>query len=354
MAPNPKPGQKTPPLPDWAPTRDPKRNAEIYREVDAEFRQEEEARKAHLAKLKAMEGTLLDRRQRCAGALDILDADWRAQKNNWQNTIIDLSGVYLDAWTNFSKAFTQGNKDSAKMWTITALALTTITKGGLAGFATFVGQKWLTSDADRIIVSGVSAAVQHGLSGIIALPPDNLVMSNTTADIPSPPHYQGELIKQLNRIDNEYLAWLKTMRTLINNLPLEKFEFYDPSVLAIEIKTFLKSKDKEFNSTPFANPVVKSAMQTELEKSMWIQWFIAYLPTADGAALSSSWWGTRGRMPEFMINKLGELQLIDTDGRYSDDDVLKLASPPNGRMPRQIIQKALLRAKTYRPLRKFG
>ncbi len=84
---------------------------------------------------------------------------------------------------------------------------------------------------------------------MIALPPDKLVKTDT-AEIPSPPHYQGELIKLLNRIDNEYLEWLKSMRKLINDLPLAKFEFYDLSVIVIKINDFLKSKNKEFSSTP--------------------------------------------------------------------------------------------------------
>ncbi len=123
------------------------------------------------------------------------------------------------------------------MWTITALALTAVTKGGIGGFATFVGQKWLTSEANKVTISGVSAAVQNGSSGMIALPPDNLVKSDT-AEIPSPPHYQGELIKLLNRIDNEYLEWFKSMRKLINDLPLANFEFYDPSAIVIKLMIF--------------------------------------------------------------------------------------------------------------------
>src|SRR5450755_4317187 len=126
MSPPPKP---KPALPDWGPTRDPKRNEQISREVEAELRQEDAAKKAHLARLKAMEPTLLDRRTRCAGVIDIFDTDWRARKNNWENTIIDLTQVHTKAFKSFTGAFASGAETNTKMWFLSALALGAITQG---------------------------------------------------------------------------------------------------------------------------------------------------------------------------------------------------------------------------------
>jgi hypothetical protein len=345
---------KPPHLPDWGPTRDPKRNAEIEREVNEELRKEEEARKAHLAKLKAMEPTLLDRRQRCSGALGVLQTEVRMRKNNWWNVVVDLTEVYEAAWTNFTKAFTLADKQNEKMWIVAFVALSAISAGGIAVFVKWAGGKWIRNEAKELIISGLKDSIITGVAGLFTLAPEELAVDYGPEDIPSPQTYKGKLEKLLNNMENDLLDWIKKKQTLINNMPLAKFEFYEPSELERQIQEFMAGKEKKFNPQPFKDSSVKRVMQIELEKVMWVTWFARAINPQLGAAISSHWYGSIGRLPDTFIDKLLELKLIDGGGRYGDDIVLKLASPADGSLPQRIMAKAKLRAENFKPPKTFG
>src|SRR4051794_38688665 len=158
------------PLPDWAPTRDPKRNAQIEREVQADMRREAEAKAAHRRKLDEMRPILADRRTRCAAILGALVTDSITRKNNWQNTIIDFTGAYLRAFNKFAAVFGEAEKQNAQSWAIAFTALSACTMGGIAALTNIVGGKlWEKDKAKDILIASVGDSFQAVAGGLLGM-----------------------------------------------------------------------------------------------------------------------------------------------------------------------------------------
>ena len=348
--------KSAPPRDDWYPTRDPKDMQRIDREWDEFNRKEEAARIAHIAKLKAMEGTLLDRRQKCSGALGVMALEVRRRKNLWWNVAVDLAAVYEAAWTKFNGVFADAEKESAQNWTLAFVALSTVSMGGIAVLTKMAGDKWITNAAKDLIIAGATDSIQAGVGGLMSMAPGKLADSYELQSISSPFSYKGSLEKILNNVENDMIEWIEKKQKEILDMPLEKFEYFEPAKLDQQIADFLAKKDKEFNPQPFKEEKDKQAMIRELEKTMWMKWFASNIDPSKGAATKSRW-GFYSRMPDSLIDKMVELQLIDTSsgfGSYGDDDSLKLARPPDGPNPRRIMAKARSRALVYKPARTFG
>jgi hypothetical protein len=311
----------------------------------------DDARKARLAKLKAMEPTLLDRRQRCAGELAVISTWLRRKKNEWENTCIDFTSLYESAWNEFTSKFDQREKDSAAFWTLAFIALSTVSSGGIAVFVKVAGDKWIQSASKELIISGTTDTVQAGVGGLLSLVPGKLAEEYPRADFPSPLKVMGELKKILNRMENDMLFWIEEKQKEINNVPLAKFEFYDPFQLKTEIEAFIQSKDEQCSkiSKQLDNASFKNHVKNELVKAMWVQWVARSVDPSKGAAVRIHWSGIYSRMPNFVIDKLVEYHLIDTGGRFSDYDVLKLARDPDGPAPRKVMMKAVHRARSLKP-----
>lgn len=361
------PYRPKPKLPDWAPTRDPKRNAEIDAEVRAEFKREQDEKNAHLARLKAMEPTLIDRRTRCGLIYASFQTEWQIRKNNWSMTIIDLAQVYRHAFENFVAEFDKGTAENAQSWVIAAFAMASILQGSLAGLATFAAEKWVKSAAAKTLIGAESTVAQGLLGGFIQLPPSDLVTGYAEASITKPADYKDELDKMLIDLDTTYLSWISAQQKLIAAVPLEKFEFMTPETIEAQAQAFLDKQEK--NSKPLAmdktgatvkdhyasDEPKKTRMRVELEKAMWMRYFQLILPEQHGAARAIRFYVVRvGRMPEFLIDKMADLKLIDRHSGYDDVDVLKMADDPAGPEPRRIIAKAMSRANLYQPEFRLG
>jgi hypothetical protein len=373
------------PKDDWQVTRDPKRNAQIEREVQEDLRKEAEwkrkeeaAKRAHRAKLDAMKPVLMERRTKCAGHLSIFETDVHIRMTKWENVAIQWSGIYESAYKDFSKAFSDAEKQSAQMWTLAFIALSMCSMGGIAVFtklagdkvanavkadirvsdlkgATFEQMRWEVDRVKDLAVSGVTDSVQAGVGGLMSMAPGVLAQTYSTEGIPSPDGFAGKLKTILNNVKIDLLTWCRDRKKDINDLDLDRFENYDPATLEKKINDFIAEREKKFNPEALKTADV-NVIKKELEKAMWAAWCATQLEVGRGAVARMFVGGFRN-LPDAIIDKLLQHGFIDKGrpgmfGSTGDDEVLKIVKG-NARTVQAIMSKAVNRAKSFKP-RQFG
>jgi hypothetical protein len=290
-----------------------------------------------------------DRRTRSAGKLGILSDQIKIRKNNWSNTVIDLTNAYESAFNSLTTILDRKNAQDQFLFNLAFTALGAVAVGGLAVIFTRSGDKWVKQGVSQLFVDAAEDAVQSGVGGLltnVAAPLVAAAGKYDAATIPSPFKLKGELDKLLNDMESEMLNWCIERQKEINNLPLSYFEDYDPQKLDAEIAKFLAEKDKQYNSKPFLlTGRSKADLTTELEKVMIGMWAASFCQNSLSARV------IHRRLPEEIIDRLVEYGFVSDSGHYSDADVLKIADW--GRNTERVYRLVVNNVKIYQG-KKFG
>lgn len=311
-----------------------------------ERRKNDETEKATLAKYKAMEPTLLDRRQKCSASLGILSNEIHIRRNRWSNAAIEISTAYEGAWNSFANVLGTASANNSLSWNIAFAALGSVLAGEIGVLCVKVGDKWYKDEARELFIAGATEAVNAGLGAVMNILPGQLSENYGAAPIPSPLTYKGELEELINDMESEMLQWCVQQQTTVKELPLADFEFFDPPTLDAQIAKFLEEKDSRFNPQPFKYAVQKAQFQNEVQKLMWGRWAQNFAKTELARSV------IHHKIDSSIVDKLVEFGWVDDTGKYSDADTLKLAADWGPNVAR-IMRQLSTAVDSYHP-QKFG